>query len=228
MDVAGPRIHIRPVAGLPLVHVETPRYEGAARAVKRGFDIVASASGLLMLAVPFLIMASAVKMDGGPVFFRQERVGKNGNRFRMLKFRSMIPDADKQMAALSVVERTEGNEVMFKLANDPRITRVGGFLRRYSLDELPQLVNVLRGDMSLVGPRPPLPREVEQYEAHVNRRFLVKPGITGLWQVSGRSDLDWETSVRLDLFYVENWSLTRDMQILAKTLTAVLRSDGAY
>ena len=153
-------------------------------------------------------------------------MGKNGRVFRVIKFRSMRPDAEAGLAELLALN--EQNGVMFKIRRDPRVTPVGAFLRRYSLDELPQLINVLLGDMSLVGPRPPLPREVEQYEAHVRRRLVVKPGITGLWQVSGRADLSWDEAVRLDLRYVENWSLAYDMAILRKTLAAVLKASGAY
>lgn len=228
IDIAGPRIHTRPVAGLPLIHVETPRYEGSKRAIKRIFDFVASALLLALLSFPLAIVAGLVKLSSpGPILFRQERVGKNGATFSMFKFRSMVVDAEKLLEALSDSNRTVGNEVMFKMDNDPRVTRVGRYLRRLSIDELPQILNVLRGEMSLVGPRPPLRHEVELYEHHVNRRFLVKPGITGLWQVSGRSNLDWESTVRLDLYYVENWSLTGDLIILWRTVSAVLAREGA-
>ncbi|MFT4122956.1 MAG: sugar transferase [Microbacteriaceae bacterium] len=229
IDIAGPRIHMRPVAGLSLIHVETPRYEGSRQAVKRVFDLAASAALLLVLSVPLLLIAAAVRLSTpGPVLFRQPRVGRGGASFDMLKFRSMVPDAEALLAELRARQTDVGNDVMFKMADDPRITPIGRVLRRYSLDELPQLINVLRGEMSLVGPRPPLPREVAEYDTHVNRRFLVKPGITGLWQVSGRSNLDWDATVRLDLYYVENWSLTGDLVILWRTLRAVLASDGAY
>lgn len=228
-DIAGPRIHVRPVAGLPLVHVETPRYEGSKRAAKRAFDLVASLSLVAILIIPIAIIAVIIRLSSpGPVLFRQPRVGLNGVAFNMLKFRSMVTDAEALLLDLHAKERAEGNLVMFKMANDPRVTPVGRFLRRYSLDELPQLFNVVAGNMSLVGPRPPLPAEVELYEQHVNRRFLVKPGITGLWQVSGRSNLDWESTVRLDLYYVENWSLLGDIVILARTVRAVFHADGAY
>jgi exopolysaccharide biosynthesis polyprenyl glycosylphosphotransferase len=229
IDIAGPRIHTRPVAGLSLIHVETPRYEGSRQATKRAFDTVSSLGLLVVLSVPLLLVAMAVRLgSAGPVFFRQERIGLNGKSFHMLKFRSMVINAEELLAELAARERAEGNAVMFKMAGDPRVTRVGAILRRFSIDELPQLINVFRGDMSLVGPRPPLPAEVEQYEQHINRRFLVKPGITGLWQVSGRSNLDWETTVRLDLYYVENWTLTGDLVILLRTVRAVLHRDGAY
>jgi lipopolysaccharide/colanic/teichoic acid biosynthesis glycosyltransferase len=172
-------------------------------------------------------VAIAVKVTSrGPVVFRQERVGRDGRNFAMLKFRSMVIDADRMLGAL--VPDNDGNEVLFKKKIDPRVTRVGRVLRRYSLDELPQLFNILRGDMSLVGPRPPLRSEVERYGFDMHRRFLVKPGLTGLWQVSGRSDLSWDDSVRIDVRYVENWSLAFDFMILWKTVGAVLRGSGAY
>lgn len=226
-DVAGPRIHARPVAGLPLIHVDYPVFEGVKYYAKRTFDIGASGLGLVLLSPLLLLIALAVRLESpGPVLFRQRRVGMNGSAFSMFKFRSMVVDAEERLAELE--HRSDGNGVLFKLKADPRVTRVGRFLRRYSLDELPQLLNVFIGDMSLVGPRPPLQREVELYDHWANRRLLVKPGITGLWQVSGRSDLSWEDSVRLDLYYVENWSLVGDILILARTLRAVVASQGAY
>lgn len=225
-DIAGPRIHARPVAGLSLIHVDYPEFTGIRYATKRAFDIVASALALLLLAPVLVAIAVAVRTDGGPALFLQDRIGLDGRRFRLVKFRSMVTDAEEQLDGL--LSFSDGNGRMFKMREDPRVTRVGAFLRRHSLDELPQLWNVLRGDMSLVGPRPPLSSEVETYEQWDQRRLLVKPGITGLWQVSGRSDLSWEDSVRLDLYYVENWSLTGDLVILWRTLRAVLRSHGAY
>lgn len=228
-DIGGPRIHTRPVAGLPLIHVETPRYEGFKRYQKRIFDVVSSGLLILVLSPVLLGIAMIVRLSTpGPVLFRQERVGLNGSRFFMLKFRSMVPNAEALLKELINDDRDAGNVMLFKMKDDPRITPIGKVLRRYSLDELPQLFNVFRGDMSLIGPRPPLQREVDQYETHVHRRFLMKPGITGLWQVSGRSDLSWEDSVRLDLYYVENWSMVGDFVILLKTARAVLGSDGAY
>lgn len=229
VDIGGPRIHTRPVAGLPLIHVETPRYEGSKRFAKRTFDILAS--GILVVLSSPLLLAIAILVrlsTPGPVLFRQERIGYNGSHFNMLKFRSMVVDAEARLKALELQERDEGNMVMFKMRDDPRVTPIGRILRRFSLDELPQLLNVFGGSMSLVGPRPPLKSEVDQYEKHVHRRFLVKPGITGLWQVSGRSNLSWEDTVRLDLYYVENWSLTGDLVILWRTAKAVLASEGAY
>jgi exopolysaccharide biosynthesis polyprenyl glycosylphosphotransferase len=204
-DVGGPRIHMRPVAGLPLIHVETPRYEGFKRFSKRAFDVVSSSLLIVLLSPVLAAAAIGVRLTTrGAVLFKQDRVGLNGEHFKMLKFRSMVVDAEQRLTELDRAGRAEGNAVMFKMKNDPRITPIGGFLRRFSLDELPQLFNVLLGSMSLVGPRPPLDREVAIYEHHVHRRFLVKPGITGLWQVSGRSNLSWEDTVRLDLYYVEN------------------------
>jgi exopolysaccharide biosynthesis polyprenyl glycosylphosphotransferase len=228
-DIGGPRIHTRPVAGLPLIHVETPRYEGKRLFAKRAFDLIAAGLLILLLA-PFLaVIALAIRLSTpGSVLFRQERVGINGSHFKMLKFRSMVADAESQLIGLRDQTRSEGNSVMFKMKDDPRVTPIGGFLRRFSLDELPQLFNVFAGTMSLVGPRPSLESEVKEYETHVHRRFLVKPGITGLWQVSGRSNLSWEDTVRLDLYYVENWSITGDISILWRTARAVLGRDGAY
>jgi len=229
VDIGGPRIHTRPVAGLPLIHVETPRYEGGKRFAKRTFDIVVSGFGIVLLSPVLALIAATVRLSTpGPVLFRQERVGHHGEHFRMLKFRSMVVDAEQRLDSLSNVDRSEGNQILFKMKDDPRVTPIGRVLRRYSLDELPQLFNVFGGSMSLVGPRPPLEREVELYERHVHRRFLVKPGITGLWQVSGRSNLSWEDSVRLDLYYVENWSMTGDVVILWRTFKAVFASEGAY
>lgn len=226
-DIAGPRIHTQQVAGLPLIHVSTPSLEGGQRVAKRLFDVV-TASLLVVAAAPlFVAVALLVKLDSrGPILFRQERVGIEGRHFQMLKFRSMVVDAEQRLAELE--HRNEGSGVLFKIKDDPRITRVGSVLRRYSLDELPQLFNILSGSMSLVGPRPPLPKEVEAYERDVRRRLLVKPGLTGLWQVSGRSNLSWQDAVRLDLYYVENWSLAGDLVIILRTIRAVFGSTGAY
>ncbi|MEV5824488.1 sugar transferase [Spirillospora sp. NPDC052242] len=227
MDVAGPRISIRPVSGLPLLHVEHPELDGGRKVLKGLFDRAAALAGLLMLSPLLLAVAVLIKTtSAGPVMFRQTRVGRGGREFTVLKFRTMVQDAEARKAEL--LASNEGDGVLFKMRADPRITRVGRWLRRYSLDELPQLINVLRGDMSLVGPRPPLPDEVAQYGGDVYRRLVVKPGLTGLWQVSGRSDLTWEESVRLDLRYVDNWTLALDLQIIWKTWSAVFRGSGAY
>jgi len=227
LEVAGPRLSIRPVAGMPLLHVERPVMTGARRVVKGIVDRVLSTC-ITIAALPLLeLVALAVFLDSpGPILFRQKRVGARGETFEMLKFRTMVTDAE---ARLSQVEGGhETNVMLFKRRDDPRVTRVGKYLRRFSLDELPQLLNVLRGDMSLVGPRPPLPQEVEKYEPDAVRRLRVRPGLTGLWQVSGRSDLSWDESLRLDLWYVDNWSLVLDVQILVRTTRAVVRGAGAY
>ena len=228
-NIAGPRILTQPVAGLPLIHVDKPSYREANKVLKRSFDLVVG-TFLLLLGLPLIAaVAVAVKTTSkGPVFFRQVRVGLEGESFRMIKFRSMVVDAEEQLAVLKQTRVTDGNEVLYKLRNDPRITPVGRWIRRLSLDELPQLFNVLLGHMSLVGPRPPLLAEVELYGDRARRRLLVKPGMTGLWQVSGRSDLGWEETVRLDVYYVENWSITSDLVILWKTVKAVVASSGAY
>jgi exopolysaccharide biosynthesis polyprenyl glycosylphosphotransferase len=226
-DVAGPRTVARDVAGLPLLHVEEPTFTGPQRVAKEVFDRVSALVALLVLAPVFAAVALAVRLDSpGPVFFRQTRVGRDGRRFRMVKFRTMVVGADRLRADLE--HRNEADGLLFKLRVDPRVTRTGRLLRRYSVDELPQILNVLRGEMSMVGPRPPLPTEVDLYEGHVNRRLLVKPGITGLWQVSGRSDLPWDEAVRLDLYYIDHWSPTMDITIMAKTFSAVVRGAGAY
>ncbi|WP_165067500.1 sugar transferase [Marisediminicola senii] len=228
-DVSGPRIHTRPVAGLPLIHVETPRFDGRKNFAKRAFDIVASLGLVVVLSPVMGAIALGIKLTSpGPVLFYQDRVGMGGTAFKMFKFRSMVTNAESLLDELRAQDRDAGNAMLFKMKNDPRITPIGKFLRRFSLDELPQLFCVLLGTMSLVGPRPPLQSEVSRYDQHVHRRFLVKPGITGLWQVSGRSNLTWEESVRLDLFYVENWSITGDVVILWRTFKAVVNRDGAY
>lgn len=234
VDIAGPRLHTRPVAGLPLIHVETPRFSKGQDFVKRMLDLCVSFVAIVLLSPVLAFLAMSIRLSSeGPVLFRQTRIGRGGQEFTMLKFRSMVTNAEELLEDLQR-ERQEqgadsGNAVMFKMKNDPRVTPIGRIMRKYSLDELPQLFNALGGSMSLVGPRPPLPSEVEQYATHVHRRFLVKPGITGLWQVSGRSSLSWEETVRLDLSYVENWSLLGDLAILAKTAkAAVAPGDTAH
>jgi exopolysaccharide biosynthesis polyprenyl glycosylphosphotransferase len=226
-DIAGPRISTRAVSGLPLLQVDSPQLEGWPRFLKLPMDVVGSSLLLAILSPLFLVIAVAVHLDSpGPIIFRQPRVGFGGKSFKMLKFRSMVTNAEAVLPTL--LDQSEGTGVLFKMRNDPRVTRVGRFLRRYSLDELPQLVNVLRNDMSLVGPRPPLQREVDNYDSWAHRRLMVKPGITGLWQVSGRSELSWEDSLRLDLFYVENWSLMGDVVILWRTVRAIRSANGAW
>lgn len=227
MENTGPRLHVAPVYGLTLLRVSQPTFTGLRWMFKAVVDRVAALLALTVIAPVLLAIALAIKCgDGGPILFRQQRVGKDGRLFGMLKFRSMVVDAERQRSLLEHVN--EGAGLLFKVRADPRVTRIGGVLRRYSLDELPQLVNVLTGDMSMVGPRPPLPAEAEHYAYDARRRLLVKPGLTGLWQVSGRSDLSWEETVSLDLRYVENWSFAMDAVILWKTLGAVLRGRGAY
>ncbi|GAA4597748.1 sugar transferase [Planotetraspora phitsanulokensis] len=225
MEVAGPRTTIRPVAGLPLLHVEHPDLAGARQLIKTAFDRIVAGVALVLLAPLMLVVAIAVRASSpGPALFRQTRVGKDGVEFTILKFRTMRNDAEARRVELV----NEGHGLLFKIRQDPRVTRMGVWLRRHSLDELPQLINVLRGHMSLVGPRPPLPEEVARYRDDVRRRLVVRPGMTGLWQVNGRSDLSWEESVRLDLRYIENWSLMLDLQILWKTWSAVAGGAGAY
>ena len=226
-EVAGPRVRIRPVCGLPLLHMERPEFRGFRRVLKSAFDRTVALFGVIVLLPVLVLIALAVKLTSrGPVLYRHERVGRGGRPFHVLKFRSMTVGADEQFDAL--LPHSDGNEVQFKMRADPRVTKVGRALRRYSLDELPQLFNVLAGTMSLVGPRPHVTREVEQYGFDMQRRLLVKPGITGLWQVSGRSNLTWDESVGIDVRYVENWSLTMDLAILARTVGAVIRGSGAY
>ncbi|MBA8848161.1 sugar transferase [Microcella alkalica] len=227
-DIAGPRIHMRPVAGLPLMHIEMPRYEGAQRFSKKAFDFVGALVIVASLSPLLAAIAIVVKLSSpGPVLYRQERIGRDGEAFPMFKFRSMKVDADSELERL-LREQGTGDTPLFKVRDDPRVTKVGRVLRRYSLDELPQLFNVLRGEMSLVGPRPQREAEVALYDAAAARRLNVLPGLTGLWQVSGRSNLSWEQAIRLDLYYVENWSMTGDLVILWRTLRAVVRSEGAF
>lgn len=228
VDVAGPRLTVRPVADLPLIHVDKPQYQGAKRFQKRAFDVCFSLLALLAASPVMIVAAVAVKVTSpGPLFYRAERIGQDSVPFRMIKFRTMVVDADQRLAEVAELNDSAGG-VLFKIRTDPRVTRAGRLLRRYSIDELPQFINVLLGEMSVVGPRPPLRSEVETYDHRVRRRLLVRPGITGLWQVSGRSDLSWDDSVRLDLSYVENWSMLSDLAIAAKTVGAICRGSGAY
>ena len=227
LDVAGPRTTIRPTAGLTLLHVDHPQLTGIRLVIKDLFDRCAAAAALVMLAPVMALLAVTIRLhDGGPALFSQVRIGKDGREFRIYKFRTMVVDAEKQQAELLTINDSDG--VLFKLRKDPRVTAVGAYLRRWSMDELPQLFNVFLGDMSLVGPRPAVPDEVAKYADHVRRRLVVKPGLTGLWQVNGRSDLSWDESVRLDLRYAENWSFALDLQILWKTISALVKGAGAY
>ncbi len=226
-DVAGPRINVRPLGALSLLQVSEPKFSGASRLLKGATDRLAAALALLVLSPVLLAVAILIKLDSrGPVFFRQTRSGAAGAPFSLVKFRSMVEEAEDLL--IDLTDKNESGGVLFKIRRDPRVTRIGRILRRLSLDELPQLWNVLTGEMSLVGPRPPLPSEVEMYAEDTRRRLLVKPGLTGLWQVSGRSDLSWEESVRLDLYYVENWSLVMDLVIIVRTVGAVVAGRGAY
>ncbi|WP_236794527.1 sugar transferase [Amycolatopsis sp. GM8] len=227
MEIAGPRLNVSGVLGMPLLRVSAPAFSGGRRIVKEVFDRAMAGLGVLAISPLLLLIAVLIKLnDHGPVFYRQRRVGRDGDTFMMIKFRTMVVNADQIRNEL--LDSNDGAGPLFKMRRDPRVTRVGAVLRRYSLDELPQLFNVLSGRMSLVGPRPPLPKETESYHRAARRRLLVKPGLTGLWQVSGRSDLSWDQSVRLDLRYVEDWSLALDMVILWKTARAVLGGKGAY
>jgi exopolysaccharide biosynthesis polyprenyl glycosylphosphotransferase len=227
VEIAGPRMHIRPLMGFPLLHVEEPHFSGWRRLAKRVNDIVLTSVGLVVTIPIMLAVAAGIKLqDGGPVIFRQARIGRGGEPFTMLKFRTMVADAEERK--LSLMASNEGKGGLFKLSHDPRVTRFGQLLRDFSLDELPQLFNVLAGSMSLVGPRPHLASELALMPSEASRRALVTPGLTGLWQVSGRSDLEGDEAIRLDLRYVENWSLTLDLMILWKTLSAVLAKRGAH
>jgi exopolysaccharide biosynthesis polyprenyl glycosylphosphotransferase len=226
-DIAGPRIHTQPVAGLPLIHVSTPKLTGGKRVAKRLLDIIGSLILIIISSPALMSIAVIVKFTStGPVLYTQSRIGKSGDSFRMIKFRSMRTNADDELQQLLKAQGTSGRP-LFKVDNDPRITRIGRILRKYSLDELPQLFNVLIGTMSLVGPRPQREGEVALYDDAAHRRLFVSPGMSGLWQVSGRSNLSWEQSIRIDLYYVENWSLTQDIVILLKTFRAVFGGQGA-
>ena len=227
LDVAGPRTTIRPIAGLTLLHVDHPELSGPRQVIKGLFDRAMAGIALIMLSPLFFALAVTIRAsDAGPALFVQTRVGKDGRTFRMYKFRTMVVDAEKRLAELR--EKNDNDGAKFKMRRDPRVTAVGARLRKWSLDELPQLINVFKGEMSLVGPRPALPDETALYADHVRRRLVVRPGLTGMWQVNGRSDLSWEESVRLDLRYVENWSFALDLQILWKTFSVMLRGAGAY
>ncbi|MDQ6728703.1 MAG: sugar transferase, partial [Actinomycetota bacterium] len=226
-DIAVERLTLRTVGRFPILHVDRVHRHGWRAAAKRGFDVAVAASGLVVLSPVVLVTAMAVRLSSpGPVFFRQKRLGREGALFEILKFRTMVPDAEERLAGLR--QRNEAGGPLFKLQHDPRVTRVGRVLRRLSLDELPQLWNVLRGEMSLVGPRPALPHEVTGWSPELHQRLRVTPGITGMWQVCGRSHASFDDYSRLDLYYVDNWSLLVDLTILAKTIPAVFSRRGAY
>jgi exopolysaccharide biosynthesis polyprenyl glycosylphosphotransferase len=227
LDVAGPRTTVRPTAGLTLLHVDHPQLSGPRQVVKEVFDRVVAGIALVLLSPLFAALAAAIRLtDRGPALFTQTRIGRDGHPFKIYKFRTMVVDAEQRLTELQASNDHDG--VLFKMRHDPRITAIGGRLRKWSVDELPQLINVFRGEMSLVGPRPALPDEAARYADHVRRRLVVKPGITGMWQVNGRSDLSWDETVRLDLRYVENWSFALDLQILWKTLWVIGGGSGAY
>ena len=220
---------MQPVNGLPLMYVDEPRFTGSRYVAKSAFDWLAAAVLTVLLIPLLLVLAALVGLSSrGPVFYSQERIGKDGRRFRVFKFRSMVTDAHARLGEVLAQEGTGSVGLFYKPKNDPRVTKVGRVLRRYSLDELPQLLNVLRGEMSLVGPRPQIDAEVAQYDRTAHRRLLVKPGLTGLWQISGRSELSPEEGIRMDVNYVENWTLFGDALILAKTAKAMISAAGAY
>lgn len=226
-DIAAHRLSVRTLGRIPVVHVDPGHPRRWATAAKRAFDVVGAAMLLLLFSPLLLVIAVAVKCTStGPVLFRQERVGRQGEPFPLLKFRSMVVHAEERLAALRDQHEVAGP--LFKLKKDPRVTGVGRVIRRFSLDELPQLWNVIRGDMSLIGPRPALSEEISYWSPQLHRRLRVRPGITGMWQVSGRSDASFEDYSRLDIYYVENWSLITDLTIMARTVPAILRGRGAY
>jgi exopolysaccharide biosynthesis polyprenyl glycosylphosphotransferase len=226
-EIAGPRLKVSNVEGLPLLHLEQPVFSGVSRVTKRLLDLLLSVIGLIIISPFLLIVVLIIKFyDRGSIFYTQKRIGQNNKEFSVYKFRTMYEGSHEQRG--KVMAETNKDPRLAKDPQDPRVTKPGLFLRRWSIDEIPQIINVLKGEMSLVGPRPPLAEEVNQYEKSEKRRLLVKPGLTGLWQVSGRSELDWEDAVRLDLYYVENWSLTLDILIIIRTAAAVWRGEGAY
>lgn len=227
VDVAGPRVLMSPAEGLSLVHIDAPTFSGGKYLAKSVIDWLLALVAVIILALPLALVAAAVKITSpGAVLYRQERIGRDGTPFQMLKFRSMRTGADAEVASLASQNQAGGP--LFKIHDDPRVTTIGRYMRRYSIDELPQFFNVLRGEMALVGPRPQLPGEVAQYDGHAARRLLVKPGVTGLWQISGRSDLEWKVGLRKDVFYTENWTVFSDFLILAKTFRAIVAHKGAY
>lgn len=227
IDLMASRMIVQSVAGVPLLYVRRTGMDRTQKTMKRALDVIGAGLGLLLLSPVLLALSFWIKRDSdGGTFFKQVRVGRDGALFECWKFRSMYADAEERRAELEHLN--EGAGLLFKLADDPRVTKVGKVLRRYSLDELPQLWNVLRGEMSLVGPRPALPSEVEQYDDWVRNRLKVKPGMSGLWQVSGRTDTSFSDYIRYDLFYIQNWSLSLDLWILWRTLRAVFSAEGAH
>ena len=226
-EIAGPRLKVSNVEGLPLLHLEQPDFSGASRITKRLLDLGLSIVGIIVISPFLIVIALVIKFyDRGSVLYFQKRIGQNNKEFTVYKFRTMYEGSHEQRA--KIMAETNKDPRLAKDPQDPRVTKPGLFLRRWSIDEIPQILNVIKGEMSLVGPRPPLAEEVNKYEKSETRRLLVKPGLTGLWQVSGRSELDWEDAVRLDLYYVENWSLTLDILIIIRTAAAVWRGEGAY
>ena len=228
-DVAGPRVLMQPVNGLPLVYVDEPHFSGGKYLLKTAVDVVGAVCAVIVLAPVLLLVALLVKATSrGPVLYRQDRIGVGGQTFPMLKFRSMVVDAHDRLGEVLAAEGVDEVGLFYKPKNDPRVTALGRVLRKYSLDELPQLFNVLRGEMSLVGPRPQIATEVALYDRKAHRRLLVKPGLTGLWQVSGRSALSAQEGIRKDVYYVENWTLFGDLLIMARTLRVLVTGQGAY
>ncbi|MFC1559539.1 undecaprenyl-phosphate glucose phosphotransferase [Candidatus Margulisiibacteriota bacterium] len=227
LEIIASRISTDDIGGIPLLSIKEIGLLGFKAFLKRAFDLLFAALVLLILSPLFLIVAAAIKVDSrGPIFFKQKRIGRDGKAFDMYKFRSMIKGAEEQFD--EIAEKYGTGDIKFKAKEDPRMTRVGKFIRKFSMDELPQVFNVIRGEMSLVGPRPPVPREHERYTGWHKKRLRVNPGMTGLWQVSGRSELPFEDMVRLDVYYIENWSLWLDLKILLRTIPTVLFGSGAY
>jgi exopolysaccharide biosynthesis polyprenyl glycosylphosphotransferase len=226
-DIAAERLTVSPLGRCPMIYVEPIRRNGWRAAAKRAFDIVVAAAALVLATPVLLVVALAIKVDTrGPVLFRQQRLGRGGQPFNLFKFRTMVTVAEELIVHLRVLNQADGP--LFKIRDDPRVTRIGRLLRKYSIDELPQLWNVLRGEMSLVGPRPALPAEMAAWAPELHNRLRVKPGVTGMWQVSGRSDCSFAEYMRLDLYYVDNWSFWSDLAIVAKTVPTVLLRRGAY
>lgn len=227
LEIIASRVSSDEIGGVPLLSIKEIGLKGFNANLKRSFDVAMSLFVILILSPLILLVIAAIKIDSrGPIVFSQKRVGKDGKTFNVYKFRSMVQEAESMFE--SVVAQKKGDIIRFKAKDDPRITRVGRIIRKFSLDEIPQLINVLKGDMSLVGPRPPVPVEVEHYSSWHRKRLRVRPGLTGLWQVSGRSELPFEDMVRLDIYYIENWSLWMDFRIILRTIPTVLFGSGAY